>query len=288
MNILLTLSNINYLKDLYKYPLIKGIIIGQKDFSNRFNKYYNDQELNTIINTCNKYNLDIYLSINDIIHQNQLDKLDNYINKISKLPFKGIYFNDISIITLARKYNILNKLIYNPDTLLTNYHDCNFHLNNGILAIQLSKEITLDDIINCLKNTKNVHYIIHGYLNMSYSKRPFLKSYFQYINKSYNYLNNYNLRLIEATRNTKMPILEDDKYCSVFTDFILESYNQIDILTKYNLQYGIIDDIFLDKEHLFDILDLYHNHIDYNLFINKYNSFNYSNGYYYKKTNLVK
>ena len=287
MKKLVTLSNIDY---LYKFNNnIDGVIIGQQVFSNRFNHYFNNDELNTIIDICIKLNLEIYININDIIFEEDLNALEEYLLYINNLNINGILYNDISIYHLAKKYNFINKLIYNPDTLMSNSYDINTYLNKGLKSVMISKEITLDEINYILNNCNNVlSMIIHGRLNMSYSKRHFINNYYDYLNKDYNLDNNLNLSLIEATREYKMPIIETNKGCSIYTDFTLESFNQLNDLSNNGLEYAIIDDIFMNEDELLDSIDVYNNKMNIEDFYNKYDNKNYSTGYYFQKTNLVK
>ena len=283
MKKLVTLSNIEYIKDFKKYN-IDGIIIGLNNVSCRFNTYYNISDIQPIIDE----GLDVYININRIIHEDNLIYINDILYKLKDYNISGIFFNDLSIITLAKQYNLLNKLIYNPDTLLTNKYDINFYMDYGLLSTVISKEITLDEILNILKVCSNQSLIIHGRLNMSYSKRQFIKSYLKYINLDHPINNNYNLSLIESTRDYKMPIIEDQYGCSIFTDFTLYSIDEYNILSLNNLGYGIIDDIFMGYNELIDTLKLYDNKIDKHLFLDTYQSSNYSTGYYYQETNLVK
>ena len=288
MKKLVTLSNINNLTKL-KQNNIDGIILGQQVFSNRFNTYYNDIELNNIIIQCNKLNLEIYLNINDIIFEEDINKLEQYIIDTNKLDITGIIYNDISIYYICKKHNILDKLIYNPDTLMSNTKDINYYLDKGIKSVMISKEITLEEIHNIINNSNNkLSLIIHGRLNMSYSKRHFIKNYYEYLNKEYNIDNKLNITLIEQTREHKMPILETNKGCSIYTDFTLESFNEIKGLEELGLGYAIIDDIFMDDNELFDTIKVYNNELSISEFYDKYKLKNYSTGYYYNKTNLVK
>ena len=291
MELLVTLTNKNNIQKFNSLG-INGVIVGQKDFSFRFNRYFNNDELKEISTEIHQLNMKLYLNINRIIHEEELDDLKKYLIKVQQYV-DGIYFNDLSILNYAKKLNILNKLIYHPDTLMTNYYDINFYLDKDINSVMISPLITLEEINEIAKNTnQKLDMIIHGYLNMSYSRRKFITNYLNYIHKENTYVNNLDMSLIESTRTNKMPILEDEFGTSIFTDFIQNSFNEINNL-KDILGRLIIDDIFLNDEELFDAIELYQkilNHKDYDLdlFFNKYKEHNYGTGYYYQKTNLVK
>lgn len=284
MKKIVTLTNISYLTR-FKEQKIDGIIIGQENFSNRFNSYFNNDKIENIKYECNKLGLELYINLNNIFYEKDIINLKNNLIYLKSLKVDGIYFNDLAIIQLAKELNMIDLLIYHPDTLLTNTLDIKFYLDQNLKGVCLSNEITLEDINEIAKYNDSLHLIIHGRINLSYSRRKFIKTYFEEINREYKYDNNLKLSLIESTRDKKMPILENDEGTSIFSDYTLESFNEIKLL---KIEYMIIDDIFMNEDELFDTIALYNNELDYKIFINKYLESNYSSGFYYQKTNLVK
>lgn len=292
MELLITYSNNLDLLDLKKAGAT-GIIVGSANYSHRFAAYYNLDELAHLSKEVKKFNLTLYLSLNRIIHEEELSLLYDFLAQVHPLV-DGIYFNDLSILHYAKKLGINSKCLFNPDTLMTNNLDCQFYLNQGLKGLVLSKEITLEEILDILaKCTPQLDLIIHGRLNMSYSKRHFLKSYFNYLNKSKTILNQTNLRLQESTREELMPILEEESGTSIYTDFTLESFNEIVRLKQASLQRAIIDSIFLEPSEVLEAtlgysLILNNQPFDVECFINNYPKSHYTTGYHYQKTNLVK
>ncbi len=282
---ILTFSNVEMLENLTKYN-INGIIVGQIGFSNRFNRYFDKNELIDLSSKCKNLGLDLYINLNNIFFEQDIVKVEENLKFLKTLNLKGIYFNDLAIFSIAIALEMEHLLIYHPDTLLTNTLDIKFYLDKKLKGIVLSNEITLDDIKLISSNIdKGLHLIMHGRINLSYSRRRFIKTYFEQINKKYDYDNQLNLSLIESTRENKMPILENEDGTSIFSDFTLQSFEE---LSSFNVDTLIIDDIFMDEAELVDTLKLYNNEILLEEFTTKYQHKNYSSGFYYQKTNLVK
>lgn len=177
---------------------------------------------------------------------------------------------------------------------MTNSLDALFLLNQGLKGIVAAKELTLDEIIKMAKRVKKMELIIHGRINLAYSKRFFLSNYFKHIGKKYNVLDNYHLKIKEETRDTLMPILETKYGTSIYSDMSLCSYLEYEHLKRY-LSAGIVDDIFMSKEELFDSINSYLliggkiDVKDIDLYMKKrYPESNYGACFYYEKTTKIK
>lgn len=293
MELIVTLSDIKNIEKLNKIN-VKNIIVTSLKFGDRANNFFSEDEIKNVINKSNKYNINVYLNMNVMVHEFELNDLNVYLSKIQNLDLKGIYFNDLAILELSKQYNLLDKMIYNPDTLMTNSNDINYYLNYGLKSVVISKELTLDEILIIQNNIPNkLDLVIHGRLSMSYSRRMYIKNYLKHINSNYDYSESSKLTLIEATRDKKMPIMENRHGSSLFTDYTLCSFPEILQFEKLNRL--IIDDIFLDFEEVEYAIK------EYNKIITgedskemlaqireKYPESNYDSGYMYRKTNLVK
>jgi putative protease len=293
MELIVTLTDIKNIEKLNKIN-VKNIIVTSIEFGDRANKFFSLDEIENVISKTNMYDINVYLNMNVMVHEFELADLDNYLSKVQNLDLKGIYFNDLAILELSKKYNLLNKMIYNPDTLMTNSRDINYYLDYGIKSVVISKELTLDEILLIQNNIPNkLDLVIHGRLSMSYSRRMYIKNYLKHINNNYDYSKSNKLTLIEATRDKKMPIMENRHGSSLFTDYTLCSFDELLQLNKLNRL--IVDDIFLDFEEVEYSVKQYNkvlNNDDSKEMLaqirEKYPESNYDSGYMYRKTNLVK
>ena len=283
MELILTLSNQANLKKIAALN-IKNLIVHPKKYSDRANHYFSLDEIKELCQSP----FNIYINLNTMLSEFELADFDCFLAQVAKLPVKGIYFNDLGIIELAKKYGIVSKLIYNPDTLMTNSLDIKYFLEYGLDGVVISKELTKQEIQKIIAvNDKQTDLIIMGRLNMSYSRRHFIKNYYAYLKQDVNYDNCYDLNLIEATRDKRMPILENEHGCSLFTDYTLCALDELKDLK--GLKRAIIDDIFLPFEQVEQALIWYQNkEAVLEKMQAKYPDYNYSSGYMYQKTNLVK
>ena len=289
MEIIATLRKKSLLDKLI--PVVDGVIIG-KYFTTSYN--YSLDDLKQINNICKDNNIKVYIALDNFISEDEKPLLYEYFDFLNEMNVDGIYFHDLGVISVAKGYGMLKKLIYDGKTVLCNSLDTAFILANGIDSVVLSREITLKEIKDIIhKNAGKVDLQIFGHLRMSYSKRKFLKNYFNEINKDYDYLNKETLYLVEEKRDYKMPIVEDENGTYIYTDYILEMFNEINDLKTY-LKRGIIDTLFIEDDSLliqvcrdykritadnksFIIETLHHNY-----------KYDYSSAYLYQRTNIIK
>lgn len=290
MEIVVTLSNINNLSKLNKSK-VDGVLFGGP-FSLRFN--YSIDELKTINEYCLNNNLKRYITIDSFIFEDDKVSIYDYFEYLKDLNPDGIYFTDLGIISISKEYGLNDRLIYDPDTLMTNSLDALFYLNKGI-GVVLSRELTFDEVKKILNNTHGkVDMQVFGHLKMSYSKREFLTNYFKHINKDVDIKGNKHLKLVEENRDYGLLIYEDKYGTRIYTDYILFMYKEL-LEIKDKINRAIVDDSFIEDSNLVfdvirDIKTLSYDNINFlTLNINtKYPNVRSSQGYLYKKTSLVK
>ena len=288
MELLVTLRNT---KDIDKLrTACDGFIVGSL-FTSGYK--YSAENLRQINSYCKVNKLKIYITIDNFISQEEKPELINYIGFIKTLDVDGIYFHDLGIYDIAKEYDIVNKLIYDGQTIICNSLDVAFYMSKGINGVVLSRELTLKEIDTILKNNKQCcDLMIFGHPRLSYSKRKFLTNYFKEINSNYDFLNKESLSLIEEKREYKMPIVEDNYGTKIYADYIFEMYKELPNLRPY-VKRAIVDTLFIDNALVQTVLR------DYKRITNENANFlfdslkmkypnNYSTGYLYKKTNITK
>lgn len=290
MELLVTLSNINLLNK-YTKGNVDGLLFGGP-LSLRFN--YSLKEIEMINEYCLKESLKRYVTIDAFISEYDRVLVNDYLEFLKKLDVDGIYFTDLGIINVAGGVDLTNKLIYDPDTLLTNSLDVNFFLRQGIGTV-LARELSFDEVKDILeKNPAKCDMQVFGHLKMSYSKRQFMTNYFKYIGKEVDILNKRSIRLVEEHRNYKLPIIEDKYGTRIYSDYVLLMYKEY-LELRPLLKRAIIDDTFIEKNELtLAALRDYKRVSDMNAeFLEEnitalYNNVSFSNGYLSNKTSKVK
>lgn len=270
-------------------------ILGNDLYANRLVNSFSNIEITEANNLIKSLNKEIYLNVNLIIHNEDLQKINEFLVFAKELNVDGIIFGDLAVYRLAKELDIESKLIYNPETLNTNFYDPLYWDNKGILGLTISKEITLEDITLIAKDSGiDISLVGHGHLNMFHSRRPLIENYFKYTNSEYSDLiENRNLRLVEEIRDESYPIFQDSHGTHIFRDKSLESYQEINTLKDY-LNVFIIDGIFKDTAYLIEVVKNYKdllsspNDIVKAKALSKSYEKDHDSGFLYKKTVYVK
>jgi putative protease len=265
-------------------------ILGNNKTANRLVKSFSELEMKDAIDIASSLNKEVYVLMNIIAHHEDLSVLDEQLQFLAKTSVSGILFGDIAVYQIAKKYDLVDRLIYHPETLNTNYYDPIFWGQKGIKGLVIAKEITLEDMTEIhIQSPIELSIIGHGHLNMFHSRRPLIENFFRYNKEEYeHYIRNRNLRLVEEIRQESYPIFQDDHGTHIFREKALESFQEIQTLSN-TIDVFVIDGIFKDTSYLFQVLSDYANLLnDYSIEqakqISEKYATNHDSGFLYKKT----
>ena len=279
--------------DIYQKSGVTGIILAEKQFSLASPKHFSKNEIKAITALASSKQLAVYLLVNRMMFDSDLRALKDWLSLLKEIKVTGIYFADLAVLTLAQKLEMTELLIYAPGAPLVNSFDAQVFLDTGIKAVELANEITLDEKLKIAQILpRQVATILHGHLIMSTSKRPLLSNYFSEIKKDYSVVDNYQLSLIEATRDRKMPIYENEHGTIIYQAEVLQSFQEINLLLEAGLEIFRIDAMFLSKSDLMLALKYYQKALSGEIIqlseIKSQFEKELGHGYYYQASNLVK
>lgn len=266
-------------------------------FSMRGTAFFAEETFLSLIQECRRLNCQCLINVNRMFFEEDLPLLTDYLKRLKSYGVDGIYYADMAVIQIARTLKMMHLCIYNPETTISNYRDVNFYLNQGIQAITLASECTLEEMKIMGEHAEGcVEVIVHGYLNMSYSKRLLLDDYCTSSHQEMIHLNEErNCFLQEQTRDEWMPIFQEKWGTSIFTGYVMESFEEIVPLIECGIRRFRIEGIFMDQAEILDVIEGYHQIISggnaseiKRIIYGKYSSHKMSTGYMYQKTNLVK
>jgi len=164
--------------------------------------------------------------INKIMHNKDLDLLEDALIKLNNSDVKKIIFYDLSVYTLSKKLNINNiELVIGQDHLNRSIKSNNFYNKLGVNYSYISSDITIDEIKEIKNNTKmSLFYMVYGRIPLFCSRRYLLSNYFDYINNKKEdgeyYIKN---------KEDKLYICEEDNATLIYSD-IVNLINKVDEL----------------------------------------------------------
>ena len=275
----------------------QSVLIAVPFFSARGAVCFPIEKLADIKAECIRCQVHMYVLVNRIFVEEELDALREFLKLLKQLDVEGIYYGDEGVLYEAQRLDMKDRLIYNPDTLITNAMDMQYYLEEGIRMATISKEITLQEMCGIARDVQGeCEVILHGRLNMMHSKRKLLTAYMDFLGKKEPVQDNHQLYLMEETRDDHMPIVEDALGTHVFTGFTLVSFEEIRELYEAGVRHFRIDGIFHDIEYVCEALRLYQDVLKgvrdgrqtYQEYEKKYKEDHVSHGFYYTKTSKVK
>ena len=140
-------------------------------------------DLPDIVSLCKKNNVDVHLTVNTIVYENELKEVDEIIRVAKETGVDLIICWDFSVIQKCREYNM--QFCISTQASISNSAAAKFYRDLGAKRIVLARECTLDKIIE-IKNKVDIEIetFIHGAMCVAVSGRCFMSH--EIFNKSAN------------------------------------------------------------------------------------------------------
>ena len=146
-----------------------AVYLGGKKFGARkFANNFDDQEMIEAINFVHLYNKKIYVTVNTIVYNDEIDECLNYIEFLHKNNVDALIMQDLGLIKLVRTK--FPNLEIHASTQAHNHNIENIKLleSLGVKRVVLAREVSLDEI-NKFDTSMELEIFIHGALCVSYS-----------------------------------------------------------------------------------------------------------------------
>jgi putative protease len=147
-----------------------AVYFGLKEFSLRANAgNFELKDLNKIKEICKSKNIKKYLTLNSIIYNNELKKVEDIIKKV-KGKVDAIICWDLSVIQLCKKHKIPFHI--STQASISNIESAKFYKKLGAERIILARELNLKQIKDIIKKANiRVEVFIHGAMCLAVSGR---------------------------------------------------------------------------------------------------------------------
>ena len=267
----------DYIDDTSLLNKCDGLIINSKVFSTFNGNTFASYELFAIIKRIKEHHKKVFINVNRIIPEDEIDKFKKCILDIIDSVDYLIY-SDISILNiLDKKY--YDKLIYDSKTLICNKEELNVIPTNAFI----SQVLSASEIKEFASSEKKYALDCFGYLEMMYSRRPLLSLVMPRGKTKTNTL--YTLK--EETRKETYKIFETKRQKNNYGTFIY--YDSVYVLFKElkeisdNISFIRLNSMFLTN--IIDkIITIYRRYLQD---IESDSLDNYKEEFYYAKINSI-
>ena len=146
-----------------------AVYLGGKKFGARaYATNFDDEEMVRAIKFCHLYGVKIYVTVNTLIHESELDMVLDYLRFLYKSGVDAVIIQDIGLISLARREIPDLEIHASTQVHSTNIDTVNFLRDLGVKRVVLAREMSIDEI-NKLDTDLEIEAFIHGALCISYS-----------------------------------------------------------------------------------------------------------------------
>lgn len=279
-------SPLNY--EQAKTLLIKkqcSVILANDQFAKYTTYNFSIEEIKALSE--NKKDNEIFILVNKIFFESELETLEHYLLDIAKMPIDGIIFHDFAIMWIANKYPELFKnfkFIYNPETLVTSYYQFDFYQQAKIDGAFIAREIFEPELKEIIVNKKTFITMmqIHGLCYIMYSYWDLISNFANKDNLEIKTKKNF-FDLQENKRKIDNLIYENNNGTFLFTKYAMAMLNKIN--QYYNCDYGYIESFNMSIDELDQIVEIYHKALndkkDLSLdYLNKISPRTYTNHFY--------
>jgi putative protease len=155
-----------------------AIYLGGKQFSARqYAENFGDEELLEILRYCRIYGVKVYVTVNTLVHDEELDRALEYLHFLYNAGVDAVIMQDTGLMRCTAQ--LIPGLSIHASTQMTihNSEGILFLEEMGVQRVVLARELSLEDIRRIKERTDmELEIFIHGALCISYSGQCLLSS----------------------------------------------------------------------------------------------------------------
>ena len=150
-----------------------AVYIGGEKYSLRANaKNFTLDEIKEAVNYAHSLNKKVYVTVNIILHNEDLDELKEYLINLSKIGISAIIASDLYVLDLIKSENIPLEVHLSTQASVLNQYAAKFYQNYNVKRIVLAREANEEDIKKIKEETNlDLECFIHGAMCTSMSGR---------------------------------------------------------------------------------------------------------------------
>lgn len=147
-----------------------AVYISGKSFGARaFAPNFTNEELKEAVRYAHVFNKKVYVTINTLIYNNELEELSAYIDYLYQIKVDALIVQDLGVINLVKK--IHPDFVIHASTQMSIYNETGIkNLQRlGVSRAILAREVSLDEVTKLTKLGSEIEIFVHGALCYAYS-----------------------------------------------------------------------------------------------------------------------
>lgn len=155
-----------------------AIYCGGQNFSLRANaKNFSLEELKEATEYAHSLNKKIYVTVNIVFHDDDLNGLEDYLKYLDSIHIDGIIASDITVIKACQALKLGLSVCLSTQASTLNSRAVRFWQKLGVTRVVLAREASREDLINIAKTGIEIETFIHGAMCTSFSGKCVLSNY---------------------------------------------------------------------------------------------------------------
>ena len=156
-----------------------AVYIGGYNYSLRANaNNFSLEEIKEACEFAHKLNKKVYVTVNMIFHNEDLNGLDDYLKALDEIGIDSYIVSDFAVIESIKRLNLKTPFFISTQKSITNLETIKFYKELGAYRVVLARECSREDIKNIKENIDTeVEVFIHGAMCTSYSGRCVMSNY---------------------------------------------------------------------------------------------------------------
>lgn len=174
-------GNLEKLKVAIRYGA-DAVFVGGKEFSLRSGaSNFTLDDIREGVEFAKKYGASIHVTCNIILHQDNLQGIEEYLKALDDVGVSAIIVADPYIMKVAKNLNLKLEVHVSTQLSTLNTKAIKFYQDLGMDRVVLGRETCFDDLKQILDKTDiDIEYFVHGAMCIHYSGRCMLSNYFSH------------------------------------------------------------------------------------------------------------
>ena len=278
MKVLVEVAN----KEISNYiGFCDALLLGLENFSVLNSATFSLAEIREIIN---KYpRIEIFVKMDKNIFNKEIDEVRRVLLELEQMSICGVFFYDLAILELKQELSLSLDLVWSQTHMVTNTRTCDYYFHQGVRYALLSKEITLDEIVEISKES-SISTIVEvvSLPSVGYSRRKLVHNYYEDLGEN----GSSTLSVLEKITNKKYLVKEENNGTGFLLDEVLNGTSVVSSLYQAGVDY-----VLFREEGVSSFLELIRDTKQYikegcsdASYVEKYKKLGDSTGFFFKKT----
>ena len=227
--------------------------------------------------------LEIFVKMDKNIFNEEIEEVRQCLTELNDIPIHGVFFYDLALLELKDELSLSFDLVWSQTHMVTNYRTCDYYYQKSVRYALLSKEITLDEIVEIAEKS-SIQTIVEvvSLPSVGFSRRKLVHNYYEY----YQEQGTSSLTVLEKVTNKKYLVKEEEAGTGFLLDEVLNGTSVISSLYQAGVDY-----VLFREEGIPSFLELISDTKKYisldcsdTSYVEKYKKLGDSTGFFFKKT----